>query len=253
MWDVLPRTVYQPVANTQAIQFDASTLQVGDLYDLCRCLSFFTPSFVHRRCTVLSVSTVTHYVNIHQFWWRCGPWWYSNQLGIWQFQRETLRHRTDFYCSCAVLAVPRMLKVMLILVGQSTWPYATHSMWHAKANCGSCQRSVCCLRLYFWLYWKQHCLFGTLDEIQVLFFDLFWPELFFGGTNSYTFFIDINSSALNETSAWCPVIMVLFGVIWLIYDMTHATPCTLETQGCQFFSGVGQSLDTKCLREIWVL
>lgn len=107
MWDVWPRTVYQPVANTQAIQFDASTLQVGDLYDLCRCLRFFT-TFAHRH---------PHYVNIHQFCSRCGPWWYSNQLGIWQFQRETLRHRTDFYCSCAVLAVPRMLKVMLVLVG----------------------------------------------------------------------------------------------------------------------------------------
>ena len=155
MWDVWPRTVYQPVANTQAIQFDASTLQVGDLYDLCRCLRFFTTSFVHRRCTVLPLSSVTHSGNLHQFCSRCGPWWYSDQLGIWQFQRETLRHRTDFYCSCAVLAAPRMLKVMLVLVGL-TWPCATHSKWHmtSKANCGSCQRSVCCLRLYFWLYWK---------------------------------------------------------------------------------------------------
>ena len=72
MWDVWPRTVYQPVANTQAIQFDASTLQVGDLYDLCRCLRFFTTSFVHRRCTVLPLSSVTHSGNL-QFCSRCGP------------------------------------------------------------------------------------------------------------------------------------------------------------------------------------
>lgn len=148
MWDVLPRTVYQPVANTQAIQFDASTLQVGDLYDLCRCLRFFTTSFVHRH---------PHYVMFFISFVRGVD--HDGTATSLAFGNSNVKL---FVTAPISIAAVRYLPSLgcwrwcWSLLVRSTWPYATRSKWHmtSKANCGSCQRSVCCLGLYFWLYWK---------------------------------------------------------------------------------------------------